>query len=167
VRRGSCSQPQPSPPLGLPLGGRRLRFQQLGRGQHRVLLAVHDERERDAALTLAGRPRLLLAHDGLGGAHDCNITGLDRQSSPVTRGSMASAPGDVGDGALRGQIPAPAGRHRVRGLSDTKVITPPGLTLTHGVGCPPSSGRGPPVQIVVVKVLAAAPGQQAGSNRCL
>jgi hypothetical protein len=60
--------------------------------------------------------------------------------------------------------PGVTGRHPLLGLSDTEVITPPGLTFDAG-RLPHRADGGPPVQIVVVKVLAAAPGQQMGSNR--
>ena len=61
--------------------------------------------------------------------------------------------------------PSVTGRHPLLGLSDTEVITPPGLTFDAG-RLPHRAGGGPPVHIVVAKVLAAAPGQQMGSNRC-
>jgi hypothetical protein len=38
--------------------------------------------------------------------------------------------------------------------------------LRRRLGCPIERAMGPPVQIVVAKVPAAAPGQQTGSNRC-
>src|SRR5215211_5939209 len=62
--------------------------------------------------------------------------------------------------------PSITGRPCLLGLSGTKVTTPPGLTFDAG-RLPHRVGGGPPVQVVVAKVLAAAPGQQTGSNRCL
>jgi hypothetical protein len=61
--------------------------------------------------------------------------------------------------------PNVTGRACLLGLSGTEVITPPGLIFGRTGRLPHRAGGGPPVQIVVAKVLAAAPGQQTGSNR--